>query len=91
MKTFQWERIKIECVKSINLDLMESRVTFGQVSDSSGSYMSNHGWCSVKVDGTWYISDYFAYMKTDSAYPRAHTERDGVYTLKITNGTVNWQ
>ena len=69
----------------------ESRVTFGQVSDSSGSYMSDHGWCSVKVDGTWYISDYFAYMKTDSAYPRAHTERDGVYTLKITNGTVNWQ
>lgn len=68
----------------------ESRVTFGQVSESNGD-MTDHGWCLVKNNGVWCISDYFAYMATDTSYPRVHTANYGTYTLKITNGAVNWE
>ena len=68
----------------------ESRVTFGQIASVHGG-MTNHGWAALKSDGTWYISDYYAYMATDSSYPRRHTAAHGVYVLDITNGKVSWK
>ena len=67
----------------------ESRVTFGKIASVHGG-MTNHGWAALESNGTWYISDYYAYMATDASYPRRHTASHGVYTLEITDGRVKW-
>ena len=67
----------------------ESRVTFGQITSVHGG-MTNHSWAALKSNGTWYISDYYAYMANDDSYPRYHTAAHGVYTLEISGGKVKW-
>lgn len=67
----------------------ESRVTFGQITSVHGG-MTNHSWAALKSSGTWYISDYYAYMADDDSYPRYHTAAHGVYTLEISGGKVKW-
>ena len=52
--------------------------------------MTNHSWAALKSNGTWYISDYYAYMANDDSYPRYHTAAHGVYTLEISGGKVKW-
>ncbi len=68
----------------------ESRVTFGQIASVHGG-MTNHSWAALKSNGTWYISDYYAYMATDSSYPRRHTAAHGVYILNVSGGKVSWE
>ncbi len=71
----------------------ETRTALGQIESSQGDgVMSAHGWCEVKVNGTWYICDvgYNVYMKTMAQYPRTLAV-DNRYTLNVTGGKAVWK
>ncbi len=78
----------------------DSRVAVGSVSTSStGTTMSAHGWCEIKIDGAWKMLDVTMqqprvgsvdlFLKTRSTYPY-RLSCDAEYTMKLKNQKVSW-